>query len=233
MSKLFPPRSRWICGNSAIILSAVIKFDSCRKLQDYCFEVICDDPLPFLSSKAFPLTNKDVFFCLLQRDDLSIEETIVWDYLLEWGIEQTPGLGNENSDRTKWNDDENYETLKLILNQFIPLVRFLEVSHTDFFHKVCPYKNIIPISIYEEIERFHYKNVLPTIPAFPPRIGSIFKINIIKSKLTNIIINWIGRKHAMRNRTKNDSLYKFNLVYQVIGLVMNHLKRNVKVEWRV
>ncbi|RGB38668.1 hypothetical protein C1646_755474 [Rhizophagus diaphanus] len=36
----------------------------------------------------------EILFCLLQRDDLSIEEIIVWDHLIKWGIEQTLGLEN-------------------------------------------------------------------------------------------------------------------------------------------
>jgi hypothetical protein len=53
---------------------------------------LCKDPLPFMSSEIFPLIKKEILFCLLQRDDLSIEEIIVWDYLIKWGIEHNPGL---------------------------------------------------------------------------------------------------------------------------------------------
>ncbi|CAB4433052.1 unnamed protein product [Rhizophagus irregularis] len=43
------------------------------------------------------------------------------------GIEQTLGLENENNDKSKWNN-ENYEALKLTLNQFIPLIRSIGFS---------------------------------------------------------------------------------------------------------
>ncbi|RIA86309.1 hypothetical protein C1645_829457, partial [Glomus cerebriforme] len=41
----------------------------------------------------FPSLDKDILYGLLKRDDLQIEEAVAWDYLIKWGIEQTPGLG--------------------------------------------------------------------------------------------------------------------------------------------
>ncbi|RIA91639.1 hypothetical protein C1645_821723 [Glomus cerebriforme] len=45
------------------------------------------------------------------HDDLPMEQVVAWDCLIKWGIEQTPGLGSENSDRTKCNN-ENYKELR-------------------------------------------------------------------------------------------------------------------------
>lgn len=88
---------------------------------------------------------------------MQIEEIVAWDCLIKWGIEQTPDLG---SDKTKWNN-EDYESLKETLKQFIPLIRFVEISSKNFYDKVQPYKAIIPNNIYEEIEEFYLKNTLP------------------------------------------------------------------------
>src|SRR6266540_2473560 len=84
---------------------------------------------------------KDILFNLLKRDDLQAEEIDIWDCLIKWGIEQTPGLRNKNSDGNKWNQ-ENFKSLKKTLSQFIPHIRFLEISHEDFLHKVHPYKAV-------------------------------------------------------------------------------------------
>ncbi|CAB5364304.1 unnamed protein product [Rhizophagus irregularis] len=54
--------------------------------------------------------------------DYLIEEIDVWDSLIKWGIEQTPGLGSMNSNRIKWSNI-NYEALKKTLDSFIPLIR--------------------------------------------------------------------------------------------------------------
>uniref|UniRef100_U9U9I6 Uncharacterized protein n=1 Tax=Rhizophagus irregularis (strain DAOM 181602 / DAOM 197198 / MUCL 43194) TaxID=747089 RepID=U9U9I6_RHIID len=66
----------------------------------------------------------------------------------------------QGSDKTKWNN-EDYESLKETLKQFIPLIRFVEISSKNFYDKVQPYKAIIPNNIYEEIEEFYLKNTLP------------------------------------------------------------------------
>ncbi|EXX73316.1 uncharacterized protein OCT59_012279 [Rhizophagus irregularis] len=205
---LIEKQTKWVHENFVLVLNAVFRLDNCKKLQDYCLESICENPLPFFSSKIFPLINKEILFDLLERDDLQIKEVIVWDYLIKWGIEQTSGLGNENSDRAKWNN-KDYEELKKTLNQFIPLIRFTEISRADFFDKVRPYRIIIPNHIYEEIEEFYYKDALPKTTILPPRTGYSFEIrkiesNIIKPILAKLIVNWIG----------NDQLYRFKLIYR-------------------
>ncbi|RIA83943.1 hypothetical protein C1645_833032 [Glomus cerebriforme] len=178
------------------------------KLQDYCLVFICSNPQPFITSDHFTSLDKDILYGLLKRDDLRIEEVVVWNWLIKWGIEQTHGLGNENNDKTKWNN-KNYEALKKTLNQFIPLVRFMEISPDDYFDKVRPYKTIIPNHIYEEIEKFYIKGTLPRTTNLSPRTGMI-QSKIIKPKLSSIIINWINEKDCNHI---NNSFYSFNLFY--------------------
>ncbi len=42
-----------------------------------------------------------IFFNLLKRDDLQIEEIVIWDSLIKWGINQITELKNMNSNRDK------------------------------------------------------------------------------------------------------------------------------------
>jgi hypothetical protein len=113
------------------------------------------------------------------------------------GIEQTPGLGSSNNDRTKWNS-KNFKALKETLKQFILLIRFSEISSTDFLDKVRHYKAIIPHHIYEGVAEFYYKNTLPktTTLRLPPRAGKIkIESKIIKPKLANMIASCIERSN--------------------------------------
>ncbi|PKY54013.1 BTB-domain-containing protein [Rhizophagus irregularis] len=204
---LIEKRTSWIYQNFVLVLNDVFRLDSCKKLQNYCLESICKDPLPFITSKSCLLLDDNVVFSLLKRDDLQVREIIIWNFLIEWGIEQTPDL---RSDRNNWNN-ENYETLEKTLNQFIPLIRFVGISHEELIDKVQPYKAIIPNNLLKEIEEFCYNNILPTLPLRTRKIES----NIIKSELINlIIVNWIDKKDIMITRTGNDPLYKFNLIYR-------------------
>ncbi|GBB88921.1 hypothetical protein RclHR1_15530008 [Rhizophagus clarus] len=212
---LIEKRLSWVHENFIHVLYTVFKLDNCNKLQDYCLEFICINPQSFIISKKVSSLDKDILFNLLKRNDLQIEEINVWDCLIKWGIEQTPGLGSENNDRTKWND-ENFEELKNTLEEFIPLIRFVGISRADFFDKVRPYKAIIPKNIYEEVVEFHYKDVLPKTATLPPRTIKTEKIEskIINPTLVKVIINWIERKSNIFTRNENDQRYKFKLIYR-------------------
>jgi len=63
---------------------------------------ICEDPQPFITSKEFLSLDKDILYGLLKRDDLQIEEVVLWIYLI---IQQIRGLVNLNN-RDKWSDNE-------------------------------------------------------------------------------------------------------------------------------
>ncbi len=199
----------WAQQNFVLVLHTIFKFASCKKLLDHCLELICVDPRPLLDSENFSSLDKDILFDLLKRDDLLVEEVDIWDCLIKWGIEQTPGLGSMNSDRAGWNQ-ENFEELKKTLSQFIPLVRFVGISRADFFNRVRPYKTVIPHHIYEEIVEYHYLNTLPKTTTLLPRSG--IESKLIKPKLVYIITDWIERKDETRSSRKRK--YWFELIYR-------------------
>jgi hypothetical protein len=206
---LIVKQNSWMKNNFTLVFHTAFKLTDCKKLQDYCLEFISKNFRSFITTKDFLSLDKNIFYELLQRDDLQIKEDDAWDYLIKWGIERTPGLKNEKNDGIKWNN-ENYETLKKTLNQFIPLIRFVDISSDHFFDKVQPYKDIIPNNIYKEFEDYYNNNYsLPKTRVLPPRIRN-FESEIIKPKLVNIIINWISGKDYYRI---NDTRYKFNLIY--------------------
>ncbi len=206
---LIEKQTGWIQHNFVLVLYDVFKFDSCKRLQDYCLDLICADPQPFITWNNFPLLDRDILYGLLKRDDLLVERIVIWDCLIRWGIEQTPGLGSMNGDITRWNQ-ENFKDLEKTLSPFIPLIRFEEISRADFFNKVRPYKAVIPHHVYEEIEKFHYIGTLPKT-TLPPRSGNIDS-RLIKPKLFNIITSWIERKDE--NDPPSKTRYNFELLYR-------------------
>ncbi|CAB4399568.1 unnamed protein product [Rhizophagus irregularis] len=197
-----------------LVLHTVFPLINCKKLQDHCVKFASAELQSLNISKEILSFDEDILYELLKRDDFLIEEAIVWDYLIKWGIEQTPGLESRNRNRSEWNN-ENFEALKRTLSRFIPLIRFTEISSDDFLDKIRPFKAIIPRNIYEEIMKFHMKRILPTNTIIlPPRVGMIdIKSKIIKPKLAYIIANWIEKKDATAIRSRN-SQYKFNLLYR-------------------
>ena len=105
-------RINWVKNNSILVLDTVSKLANCKKLQDYCLKLICANPLPLITSNNFPSPDKNILFDLLKRDDLQIEEIVVWDYLIKWGIEQTPELESKDNDRARWGQ-ENFVHIQL------------------------------------------------------------------------------------------------------------------------
>jgi hypothetical protein len=209
-------QATWIQNNFVLVLHTVFKLTGCKKLQDYCLKSICADPKPFITSKKFPSLDKDILYGLLKRDDFPVEEGIIWDCLIKWGIEQTSGLGKKNSDRTKWNNS-NYQALKKTLNPFIPHIRFTEFSSSEYFDKIRPYNSIIPNNIRDEIEEFYFKGIQPKTITTTPRIFEKIKIEIesnrIKPTLAGIIAGWIERKNE-KELSRNYKFYQFVLLYR-------------------
>ncbi|PKY41543.1 BTB-domain-containing protein [Rhizophagus irregularis] len=212
---LIERETSWIKQNFVHVLHTVFKVPNCERLKDYCLESICANPQPLITSEDFPLLDKDILHSLLERDNLNLEEIVAWDCLIKWGIDQTSGLGSENNDRTKW-DDDDYEALKETISQFIPLIRFVGISPADFYDKVRPYKAVIPYYIYEEVTEFYYKNALPKTTILPPRYEKTqIESKLIKPKLAEIIASWIERKDGKNlSPLSPTKTYKFDLLYR-------------------
>ena len=197
----------WIQQNVVLVMKTIFNLPNYEKLQRHCIASFCKDPLPTFSSNDFWSLDKDMFFSLFKRDDLKIEEIIIWDSLIKWGINQIPELKNINNNRDKWTN-ENYEDLKNILEKFISLIRFLDISSDDFYDKVHPYERIISHQIYDDVIAYHLKKITPKTISIEPRIAS----TIIKPKLMTIIANWIDRNDS--NVLSFNNKYKFNLIYK-------------------
>ncbi|RGB41537.1 hypothetical protein C1646_662945 [Rhizophagus diaphanus] len=208
---LINERSFWIRDELIFVLNTVFVLPNCNVVQDFCMEILRNQEY-FMNSKNFPLLKKDTLFELLKRDDFLGDEAIVWDCLIKWSIEQTPSLKNKN--RNRWNKDD-FKALKEIFSQFIPFIRFLEISSADFFDKIRPFKAIIPNNIYKKCIKFYMKGSLPeNINILPPRIGKLnIKSKIIKPEHAYVIANWIERKNAKDVRNENNLQYRFNLIY--------------------
>ncbi|CAB5367596.1 unnamed protein product [Rhizophagus irregularis] len=77
------------------------------------------------------------------------------------------------------------------------------------------YQAIIPNDIYNEVKEYFIKGTLPKSITLTPRIKQSFiESKIIRKKLISIISNWIDNKESKEIRKKNDTIYKFELIYR-------------------
>ncbi|CAB4396039.1 unnamed protein product [Rhizophagus irregularis] len=102
--------NKWIKNNFTLIFRTAFKLTGCKKLQDYCFESICKNFDSFITTNDFLSLDKDILYELLKRDDLQIEEVVAWDYLIKWGIEQTPGKQYLYAHNESHNYEDNLNT---------------------------------------------------------------------------------------------------------------------------
>ncbi|CAB4376436.1 unnamed protein product [Rhizophagus irregularis] len=209
-----------ILENFSIITNIAFKLNNFKKLQDYIVGYICNNSYLFFYTHLFLSLDKDILYKVLESEELQIREVVAWEHLIKWGINQIPGEKCE-IDKLSY---EAYKELKEILNRFIPLIRFVEITSDDFNDKIKPYKIIIPYQIYEEIEDFYNKGIFPKI-TLPPRIRKIDS-KIIKTNLVKIILNWINKEDF------RISLYNFNLIYRgsIDGMKDDQFKKICKGE---
>ncbi|GBC29675.2 hypothetical protein GLOIN_2v1771315 [Rhizophagus irregularis DAOM 181602=DAOM 197198] len=79
---LIKHQRNWIQKNFVLILNTACKYTSCKTLQDYCFKIICLNPELLITSDNFLSLDKDIFYDLLEREDLLIKEIVIWDHLV-------------------------------------------------------------------------------------------------------------------------------------------------------
>ncbi|CAB4399483.1 unnamed protein product [Rhizophagus irregularis] len=209
---LIENQAEWLQDNLFNVLHTLFQFESCKQLQDYCLESICEDPEPFFNSPKFLTLEKNILLGLLDRDDMTMDEIELWNNLIRWGIAQNSELNGKNvTNLNSWNK-EDFLTLKSTLDPFISHIRYFNISSKDFYNKVWPFKTVLPEALFENIVSFHFADVQPE-NKLPPRYGKLpVDSIIIKPKYAAILANWTQRKDTNVRILKNE--YTFNLIYR-------------------
>jgi hypothetical protein len=183
----------WLQKNFVRILNAIFRQESCTKLCKFCLDETCAEPSLVFESEEFTCLDEEVLTHLLKRGDLWMQEIEVWDYLIKWGIAQTPKLGDRHF--TDYTPDD-FSALENTLNKCISLVGFTGISSTDFYYKVWPYRSILPTELSDEIVRYHMVPEAQFTPSLSQvRFPSIrLDSRIINPKHVATISHWIDRK---------------------------------------
>ncbi|CAG8598657.1 11890_t:CDS:2 [Ambispora leptoticha] len=193
-----------------------------KKLNEHCLNIISEEPHMIFEANDFLSLEESVLVSILKRDDLGMDEIEIWNSIIKWGTGNTLSLSKEPV--SKWTP-ENFAALEKTLHQCIPLIRYSDISSTDYFEKVMPYRKIIPKDMKTEILGYHLKDSTPQpIKILPPRSGS-FDSKIINLKHTNYLNapdafifsfdkNDLQSAKISRNNSGNQIAYRYNN-YQV------------------
>ncbi|CAI2162705.1 12208_t:CDS:2 [Funneliformis geosporum] len=204
---LITKHSTWVKQNYDQILTKTFKKrDGYVKLWDYCMQGICEDPKSLFSSEEFIKLDKDILFAILDQETLQCEELIIWEALIKWGIEQSPTISQKPAatsfDTNDWTDEE-FIILKGIIEKFIPCIHFFEISSSDFYNKIRPFRPTLAPDLFDEVLGYHMKEKKPKLW---PRLGKVDSV-IIKSKQATAISNLIKNYElSSQNSIKKCSL---------------------------
>ncbi|EXX56055.1 hypothetical protein GLOIN_2v1769234 [Rhizophagus irregularis DAOM 181602=DAOM 197198] len=196
--------------NPMEILETVYQHEVFTELWNYCLEEICAKPDTLFKSDKFINLKAPLLELLLKRDDLSLDEIVIWDNLIKWCFSQHPSI---QKDVKKWNKEE-IVIMERTIHRFIPLIRFYHIPSADFIAKVYPFKKVMPEDLIDNILVFHMTPDNQLIDIQPPRKPKcIYDTIIVNDKHFAIFSSWIEKKNHFYYNEKNIP-YNFNLLYR-------------------
>ncbi|RHZ51456.1 hypothetical protein Glove_478g74 [Diversispora epigaea] len=135
-------------------------------IQDFYNEIIAKYPKTVFESENFHSVTEDSLISILKQDDLQLEESKIWEYVIEWGKAKNPSLPT-NLDQ--WTSD-NFLTLKETLKGCLPHIRYFSFSKEDAVEKIYPYQQLLELQLFSDI---NVKLITPSKPissiVLPPR----------------------------------------------------------------
>lgn len=204
---LLHQQSNWLQNNLIVLWEKVHLIESCRKLQEYCLQIICKNPLYLFESNKFLSMDSSLLEPFLKLDNLQIEEVEIWDHIIRWGVAQNPSLDIAKISNWTTNDFDAFG--KTIAN-CIPLIGFSQISSADFFDKVWPFRTILPSDILEEIMKYHLK---PSSPPKPVVLARRLQLDsaLIRPCHAALLASWIDRL-GQKRYLYDEIPYRFQLL---------------------
>jgi len=117
-------------------------------LYEHFEDLINNNPDEFLNNhNLFSELDDDALLLLIQNDNFKMDEIEIWDNLLKWAITKNPTVSNDTS---LWKTNE-IDIIKQTIQQFIPHIRFFQISSKDYFYKIHPLSALLPKELDEEL----------------------------------------------------------------------------------
>ncbi|GBB85429.1 hypothetical protein RclHR1_11970005 [Rhizophagus clarus] len=207
---LIKNKDGYLQQNSTEILEMIYQNNSFTNLRNICIKKICDVPERLLNSNKFISLEAPLLELLFQRDDLPLDEIVIWDNLIRWCLAQHNS--NVSKVPSQWGNNET-TIMGRTIHRFIPLIRFCHISPKDFAAKVFPFKEIIPSNLVNNMVQFHMTQdqKLNNDTRSPRQSSCNIDSVIISQNHMVVFTNWIYRKD---DKYYGYIPYKFNLLYR-------------------
>ena len=138
-SFLIKNKSSWLEGNfNYLVYKTCFKNNPFFELQNFCTKLMFKKPEEEIIERSLTL---------LIQNNHQMKDIQVWEYVLKWSIAQNPNLPSDPSSYSK----DDFNALKNMLQQFIPFIKFYNLTSKEFFDKVLPYKKVLPKELYKDL----------------------------------------------------------------------------------
>ncbi|RHZ83843.1 hypothetical protein Glove_87g85 [Diversispora epigaea] len=209
-SYLIESKASWLRTHFSPVYRSIFGGNEFEDLKKFYNDIIVKYPNLIFESEDFTSLQETALISILKRDDLKVEEIKIWDYVIKWGIAQNPTLP---ANLKEWSN-ENFEALKITLQQCLPLIRYFHIPGEDIWKKVQPYQKILEEQLWDDMIQ-HSKSpnksvnslVLPariiSTPELPSRTISTPELPSRENEPFSTIINkehvaelssWVDRK---------------------------------------
>ncbi|RHZ84822.1 hypothetical protein Glove_74g189 [Diversispora epigaea] len=204
----------WLRLNFSQVYRTSCQVKNFNIIKDFCNNIVSKYPNTIFESENFQTLPEDTLISIIEKDDLQLEESKIWQYVIQWGKAQNPTLP---SNVDEWTSD-NFLTLKTTLGKCLPQIRYFSISSEDVFEMIFPYQQILEPKLWSDINS---KLLAPNRPisstVLPPRkvlnvtlpTRTTLTSNIITDEYTLEISSWIDRRES--NYTENNP-YEFKLL---------------------
>ncbi|RHZ60971.1 hypothetical protein Glove_350g47 [Diversispora epigaea] len=205
----------WLRLNFAHVYQTSHQVKNLEIIQDFCNDIIAKHPNTIFESENFLTLPEDALISILERDDLQLEESKIWEYIIQWGKAKNPTLP---TNLAEWTSD-NFSTLKETLNKCLPLIRYFHISSKDVLKKLFPYQQLLEPSLWFDINsKIMAPDEAISSTILPPRkISGItlptrttpFPSEVITDEHALEISSWIDKKEIPY---KENNPYEFELL---------------------
>ncbi|RHZ44229.1 hypothetical protein Glove_750g50 [Diversispora epigaea] len=213
---LIESKASWMKTHFFFVYRSIFKHNKFQNLENFCNDIIAKHPNLIFESTEFTSLPESALVSILERDNLQMKESEIWDYLVKWGTARNPILPEKLEE---WSD-KNFMTLKTTVQQCLPLIRYFHIPDSDVKDKVKPYNKILDKQLWNDLEN-HFK--LPDQPVksiilpprlvltqeLPARINGPFS-TIINDQHTAIFSIWIDNPPT--RYSPKDNPYEFQLI---------------------
>ncbi|RIB02693.1 hypothetical protein C2G38_2149880 [Gigaspora rosea] len=173
----------WIQLNIIPIHRTSFKIKNFEILQKFCTDIVVKNPELVFDMEDFDSVHENALVALLEHDGLNVKESVIWDYVIKWGMAN-----------------------KATLNRCLSLIRYFQIPGEDIMDKVQPYRQILDPNVWSDIMSKFVppgKPAARTIsngklisPATPSPSNSNNELSMLSPLPTPLFSNIISKGHA-------------------------------------